>query len=84
MITSAVPVTSFKHTEEIQSRLMHYPYDLIPAAEAGGVAVRVIMRSAFGLTSPVEVFQARLHRFFPLRRTHLSHAFIRRTGTNGN
>jgi redox-sensitive bicupin YhaK (pirin superfamily) len=47
--------------EEMDPAFMHYPSDQIPATEIDGVQVRVIMGSAFGLTSPVAVYSDTLY-----------------------
>lgn len=47
--------------EETDPDFIHYPSDSIPAAEVNGVSVRVIMGSAFGMTSPVKVFADTLY-----------------------
>ena len=39
--------------EEIESSFAHTPADAIPALEVGGARVRVLIGSAFGVTSPV-------------------------------
>ena len=39
--------------EEIDPRFEHYPADAIPGSSADGVEIRVIIGSAYGLTSPV-------------------------------
>lgn len=40
--------------EEIEPRFEHYPADGIPSADRDGVAIRVIIGSAYGLSSPVQ------------------------------
>ncbi|MBW0146197.1 pirin family protein [Marinobacter arenosus] len=47
--------------EEIDPAFTHYPSEMIPAKEVDGVPVRVIMGSAYGLTSPVDVFADTLY-----------------------
>ena len=47
--------------EEIEPMFLHYPADSIPATDVDGVAVRVIMGTAYGLTSPVKVFADTLY-----------------------
>lgn len=47
--------------EEIEPMFLHYPVDSIPVTDVHGVAVRVIMGSAYGLTSPVKVFADTLY-----------------------
>jgi redox-sensitive bicupin YhaK (pirin superfamily) len=42
--------------EEIEPAFYHYAADELPGADIGGVAVRVMMGSAWGLTSPVITF----------------------------
>ncbi len=42
--------------EEIDPAFYHYPSDDIPRLEVDGVSVRVMMGSAYGVTSPVKVF----------------------------
>lgn len=42
--------------EETDPAFYHHPADELPGAEVGGVAVRVMMGSAWGLTSPVRTF----------------------------
>ncbi|MEA1082066.1 pirin family protein [Marinobacter qingdaonensis] len=47
--------------EEIDPAFMHYPGDSIPSIDIDGVPVRVIMGSAYGLTSPVKVYADTLY-----------------------
>ena len=47
--------------EEIAPAFYHYPAASIPAAEINGVAVRVLMGSAYGLTSPVKTYAQTLY-----------------------
>lgn len=47
--------------EEIDPAFYHYPGDDIPRVEVDGVAVRVLMGSAYGVTSPVKVFAQTLY-----------------------
>ena len=47
--------------EEIEPAFHHYPAADIPALKVDGVAVRVMMGSAFGVTSPVRVFADTLY-----------------------
>lgn len=47
--------------EEMDPAFTHYPGEMIPATEIEGVPVRVIMGSAFGMTSPVDVFSETLY-----------------------
>jgi len=42
--------------EEIDPAFYHYPGDVIPKADVDGVATRVMMGSAWGMTSPVKTF----------------------------
>ncbi|NND80925.1 MAG: pirin family protein [Gammaproteobacteria bacterium] len=42
--------------EEIEPAFYHYPSADIPGLDIGGVAVRVMMGSAYGVTSPVKTF----------------------------
>ena len=42
--------------EETDPVFYHHPADELPGADVGGVAVRVMMGSAWGLTSPVRTF----------------------------
>jgi len=42
--------------EEIDPAFYHYPGDEIPKADVNGVATRVMMGSAWGMTSPVKTF----------------------------
>ncbi len=47
--------------EEIDAAFHHYPAERIPALTVDGVAVRVMMGTAFGVTSPVRVFADTLY-----------------------
>lgn len=47
--------------EEIDPAFTHYPSEMIPATKVDGVPIRIIMGSAFGLTSPVDVFADTLY-----------------------
>lgn len=47
--------------EEVEPAFHHYPATDIPATTIDGVPVRVMMGSAFGLTSPVRVFADTLY-----------------------
>ncbi|HRP77219.1 MAG TPA: pirin family protein [Rhodocyclaceae bacterium] len=47
--------------EEIEPAFHHYPSADIPALDIGGVPVRVMMGSAWGVTSPVRVFADTLY-----------------------
>ncbi|MCB1942990.1 MAG: pirin family protein [Candidatus Accumulibacter sp.] len=47
--------------EEIDAAFHHYPAARIPALTVDGVAVRVMMGTAFGVTSPVRVFADTLY-----------------------
>lgn len=47
--------------EEIDPAFYHYPADDIPGKDIGEVSVRVMMGSAFGLTSPVKTFSETLY-----------------------
>ncbi|HSP31878.1 MAG TPA: pirin family protein, partial [Halomonas sp.] len=47
--------------EEVAPAFHHYPSGDVPAVDIGGVAVRVMMGSAFGVTSPVRVFSETLY-----------------------
>jgi redox-sensitive bicupin YhaK (pirin superfamily) len=42
--------------EEIDPAFYHYPNDEIPKADVNGVSTRVMMGSAWGMTSPVKTF----------------------------
>ncbi|TNE74251.1 MAG: pirin family protein [Gammaproteobacteria bacterium] len=50
-----------KDKEEIEPAFLHYPSADIPAIKVQGVAVRVIMGSAYGVASPVETFAETLY-----------------------
>ena len=47
--------------EEIESAFHHYPGDTLPALSVDGVPVRVMMGSAYGVTSPVRQFSETLY-----------------------
>ncbi|TVO63058.1 pirin family protein [Denitromonas ohlonensis] len=47
--------------EEVEPAFHHYPSADIPAVEVGGVPVRVMMGTAYGVTSPVRVFASTLY-----------------------
>lgn len=47
--------------EETDPSFHHYPGDTIPALSVDGVAVRVMMGSAYGVTSPVRQFSETLY-----------------------
>ncbi|WP_111657912.1 pirin family protein [Isoalcanivorax indicus] len=47
--------------EEIAPAFYHHPDSDVPQQEVDGVAVRVIMGSAYGVTSPVETFSETLY-----------------------
>ncbi len=47
--------------EEIEPSFHHYPSDSIPTLRVSGVPVRVMMGSAYGVTSPVRVFSDTLY-----------------------
>lgn len=47
--------------EESEPDFHHYPSDDIPAVEVNGVPVRVMMGSAYGVTSPVRQFSETLY-----------------------
>lgn len=47
--------------EEIEPAFYHYPGDNIPRITIGDVPVRVMMGSAFGVTSPVKLFSDTLY-----------------------
>ncbi|MEO8410424.1 MAG: pirin family protein [Propionivibrio sp.] len=47
--------------EEMAAVFLHYPAARIPAVTVDGVALRVMMGSAFGVTSPVAVFAETLY-----------------------
>lgn len=50
-----------KELEEMEPAFFHYPSADIPEVRINGVPVRVIMGSAYGMTSPVEVFSDTLY-----------------------
>lgn len=54
---AALPVTS----EEVEPGFCHTAASAIPVLELGGATVRVLIGSAFGLTSPVATFQETLY-----------------------
>lgn len=47
--------------EEVEPAFHHYTGAEIPAVEEGGVPIRVMMGSAYGVTSPVKVFAETLY-----------------------
>ena len=47
--------------EEIDPAFYHYPDADIPAVDVGGVAVRVMMGSAYGVTAPVKTYAETLY-----------------------
>jgi redox-sensitive bicupin YhaK (pirin superfamily) len=47
--------------EETAPAFYHYPASTIPSAEVNSVAVRVLMGSAYGMTSPVKTFAQTLY-----------------------
>lgn len=47
--------------EEIEPAFHHYPESELPATQVDGVALRVMMGSAYGLTSPVRTFASTLY-----------------------
>jgi len=47
--------------EEIEPAFYHTPADDIPTAQMEGVTIRVMMGSAFGVTSPVKTFSPNLY-----------------------
>ncbi|WP_193164201.1 pirin family protein [Microbulbifer hainanensis] len=47
--------------EEIEPAFHHYPSAELPALEVDGVPIRVIMGSAYGVTSPVKTFATTLY-----------------------
>lgn len=47
--------------EETAPAFYHYPGTDVPAIDVGGVAVRVMMGSAYGVTSPVKIFSETLY-----------------------
>jgi len=47
--------------EEIDPAFYHYPTGDIPRLEIGGAVIRVIIGSAFGVTSPVKIFADTLY-----------------------
>ena len=50
-----------EHDEEIAPAFHHYPSADIPAVSVDGVPVRVMMGSAYGVTSPVRMFSETLY-----------------------
>ncbi len=48
-------------SEEIEPAFYHYPADQLPTRELDGVTLRVMMGSAYGLTSPVKTFAETLY-----------------------
>lgn len=53
----ALPVTD----EEVAAAFHHYPAADLPATEVAGVSLRVMMGSAYGLSSPVKTFAETLY-----------------------
>lgn len=47
--------------EETDPEFLHYPADSMPTVEVEGVPLRVMMGSAYGVTSPVKVFAETLY-----------------------
>lgn len=47
--------------EEVEPAFHHYPSTDIPAVDVGGVPVRVMMGTAYGMSSPVRVFASTLY-----------------------
>jgi redox-sensitive bicupin YhaK (pirin superfamily) len=47
--------------EEVAPAFHHYPASLIPAVDVDGVQIRVMMGSAYGVTSPVRLFSDTLY-----------------------
>jgi redox-sensitive bicupin YhaK (pirin superfamily) len=47
--------------EECDPAFLHYPADSVPSGEVDGVPVRVMLGSAFGLTSPVRTLSPTLY-----------------------
>lgn len=47
--------------EEIDPAFYHYPANELPTTEIGGVSLRVMMGTAYGLTSPVKTFAETLY-----------------------
>ncbi|MFL1467461.1 pirin family protein [Marinobacter sp. HN1S83] len=47
--------------EEVEPSFHHYPSEDIPAVKVDGVPVRVMMGSAYGMTSPVRLFSDTLY-----------------------
>lgn len=47
--------------EEIEPAFYHYPSDDVPTVNIDGVPVRVMMGSAYGVTSPVQTFSPTLY-----------------------
>ncbi len=47
--------------EEIEPAFHHYPDQAIPALDVGGVPIRVMMGSAYGVSSPVRQFSETLY-----------------------
>ena len=50
-----------EHQEEIEPAFYHYGSDDIPAIDVDGVSTRVMIGSAFGVTSPVKIFADTLY-----------------------
>ncbi len=47
--------------EEIEPRFEHYPADVIPSVDVGGAAVRVVIGTAYGVSSPVNTESGTLY-----------------------
>lgn len=47
--------------EEIEPAFYHHPAEDIPSVDVNGVTVRVMMGSAFGMTSPVKTFSPNIY-----------------------
>ncbi|QEM83417.1 pirin family protein [Halomonas binhaiensis] len=63
--------------EEIDPAFYHYPSSVIPALEAAGVSLRVMMGTAYGVTSPVKTYAETLYveaYLQPGQRLALPHA----------
>ena len=63
--------------EEMEPAFYHYPAAQIPAVDVSGVAVRVMMGSAYGASSPVATFASTLYveaQLQPGQRLTLPHA----------
>lgn len=55
--------------EEVEPAFHHYPKDRIPVCSVEGVEVRVVMGSAFGVSSPVRLFGETLYVEAELQRS---------------